>query len=98
VDSGDIVADRRYIFRTVSEDVLMAERKFTKGCPEWRMFQEYYQLVQAYYLPENSEGYCGEVYEAFAGFARRYKNIPLAKHLGIAFSSYAEEIVQGNQQ
>lgn len=74
----------------------MAERKFTKGCPEWLMFQEYYQLVQKYYLPESNDKYLEESVDAFRDFAKKYKNIPLAKHLGVAFSGYVEAVLKGD--
>lgn len=75
----------------------MAERKFTKGCPEWLMFQDYYKLVQKYYLPDISDKYLDDMIGEFGMFSKKHRNIPLAKHLGIAFSSYAEEILKGEQ-
>ena len=69
----------------------MAEQKFQKGSEEWMMFQEYYQIVQKFYLPEKEDPYWKELHDAVTGFEKKY-SIPLAKHLSVAMYKAMDEV------
>ena len=73
----------------------MAERKFTKGCPEWLMFQDFYRFVQSYYLPENREEYWISCIDSISELFRKHKNVPLTKHILLGFLNYIEEASKG---
>lgn len=76
----------------------MAERKFTKGCPEWLMFQDFYRFVQSYYLPENHEIYWESCIDSISELHKKYKEVPVAKHLFLGFLNYAEEVLKGKNE
>ena len=69
----------------------MAEQKFQKGSEEWMMFQEYYQIVQRFYLPEESDKYWEELHESVTTFEKKY-SIPLAKYLAVAMYKAMDEV------
>ena len=76
----------------------MAERKFIKGCTEWLMFQDFYRFVQTYYLPENRETYWESCIDEIDEIRKKYKTIPLSKHLLLGFLNYAEEVLKGEKE
>ena len=65
-----------------------AEQKFTKGSEEWMMFQEYYQIVQRFYLPEESDKYWGGLHDALTTFGNEYGRF--AKKLALAYMNEME--------
>ena len=76
----------------------MAERKFTKGCQEWMMFQDFYRFVQSYYLPENMEGYWTSCIDSVSELHKAHKEVPLAKHLLLGFLNHIEEVSKGQNE
>ena len=74
----------------------MAEQKFTKGSEAWMMFQEYYQLVQKFYVPENVDKYWEELHSAVTTFEKKY-SVPLAKHLAVAMYRTMDEVFNSVQ-
>lgn len=74
----------------------MAERKFTKGCPEWLMFQDFYKFVQMYYLPEKKEVYWDSCIDSISELQKKYKTVPIAKHLFLGFLNYAEDVLKAS--
>lgn len=63
----------------------MASKKFQKGSEEFMMFQEYYGLVQKYYVVEKDNfDYWKNAREEAVAFAEKYKEIPLAVSLSVA--------------
>lgn len=76
----------------------MSERKFTKGCPEWLMFQDFYRFVQSYYLPDNHDVYWESCIDSISELHKKYKEVPVAKHLFLGFLNYAEEVLKGKNE
>ena len=73
-----------------------AEQKFQKGSEEWMMFQEYYKIVQEFYIPEDTDKYWGGLHEAVTTFEKKY-SIPLAKHLAVAMYRTMDEVFNSVQ-
>ena len=70
----------------------MASVKFQKGSEEWMMFQDYFKLVQDYYIPEDTDEYWEEVIREVDIFAKKYQgNVPLARGIALAFVTTLEE-------
>ena len=70
----------------------MASVKFQKGSEEWMMFQDYYKLVQKYYIPEDTDEYWEEVVKEVDIFVKKYQaNVPLARNIALAFANTLEE-------
>lgn len=70
----------------------MAEVKFDKGSEEWMMFVEYWQMCQKFWKPEDSDKYWQELINAINEFYEKFKHIPLAKKLALAFGDTQDEI------
>ena len=69
----------------------MAEIKFQKGSEEWLMFQEYYKIIQKYYIPESNDSYWDSVVEEIDGFCKKYQQVPLSRKIAMAFLKTMEE-------
>lgn len=77
----------------------MADIKFQKGSEEWLMFQEYYKIIQKYYIPESNDIYWDSVVEEMDGFCKKYQQVPLAKKIAMAFlKTMEEELKKGNHE
>lgn len=63
----------------------MAEVKFQKGSEEWLMFQDYYKIIQKYYIPESNESYWDALVEEMDVFCKKYQQVPLARKIAMAF-------------
>lgn len=74
----------------------MAEQKFTKGSEEWMMFQEYYQLVQKFYVPENVDNYWKELHDALTDFGNKYGRF--AKKLALAYMNEMEQKLKDSKK
>ena len=72
----------------------MASVKFGKDSQEWKMFTEYWQLVQKYYEIEKNDNYWNEMMKEFAEFGKKYKDIPLSKPLAIGFVDTRDKLFQ----
>lgn len=68
----------------------MAEHKFPKGSPEWLMFQDYYKLCQKYWVAENADVYWKGIVADAGDFLKKYKEVPLAEGLYLAFVTTQE--------
>ena len=69
----------------------MAEVKFDKGSEEWQMFVEYWQMCQKFWEPEVTEEYWQQLVKAMNDFYEKFKNIPLARKLAVAFGDTQDE-------
>lgn len=77
----------------------MAEIKFQKGSEEWLMFQEYYKIIQKYYIPESNDIYWDSVVEEMDGFCKKYQQVPLARKIAMAFlKTMEEELEKGKNE
>lgn len=77
----------------------MAEIKFQKGSEEWLMFQEYYKIIQKYYIPESNDSYWDSVVEEMDGFCKKYQQVPLARKIVMAFlKTMEEELKKGKNE
>ena len=77
----------------------MAEIKFQKGIEEWLMFQDYYKIIQKYYIPESNDSYWDDVVEEMDGFCKKYASVPLAKKIAMAFlKTMEEELKKGKNE
>ena len=64
-------------------------KTFAKGSPEQKMFKEFYELIQAYYIPEDNDDYWENFVNAADKFAKN--NPKIARKLVAAFSKYLED-------
>ena len=77
----------------------MAEIKFQKGSEEWLMFQDYYKIIQKYYIPESNDSYWDSVVEEMEGFCKKYNQVPLARKIAMAFlKTMEEELKKGKNE
>ena len=67
----------------------MAGVKFPKGSKEWCMFQDYWQICQRLYVPEDNEDYWKSVVKESGDFNKKYK-MPFATSLILAFVNELE--------
>ena len=73
----------------------MASVKFQKGSKEWAMFQEYWRICQAYWIPEpNNDDYWKNLFDDVNGFHNKYKDIPLSQHIALGFLDAINELTK----
>lgn len=63
----------------------MAAVKFEKGSEEWTMFQQYYILIQKYYIPDDTDKYWEDVIAEMGEFIKKYEKVPLARKIAMGF-------------
>ena len=66
----------------------MAQVRFEKQSEEWLMFREYFEIVQRFYLPEESDKYWEELHDALTTFGNEYGRF--AKKLALAYMNEME--------
>lgn len=64
------------------------KKEFARGGAEQKMFREFYELAQNYYIPEHSDAYWEAYIRDTNNFAKN--NIPLARELVLALTHYLE--------
>lgn len=64
---------------------------FDKNADGWKMLQDYYILVQKYYIPEDTDEYWESVIAEMDKFAKKYSSVPLARKITMAFIQTLEE-------
>lgn len=62
----------------------MASQRFEKGSEMFFMFQDYWKLVQKFYIPEDNDQYWADFHESVNDFYRRY-HTEYAKSLATSF-------------
>lgn len=70
----------------------MASVKFKRGDVEFEIMSEYWKLMEAHYIPENSQEYWTKTIDAVNAFAKKYDKYPLARRLAIALMDYLDEV------
>ena len=70
----------------------MTSIRFNKECYEWNMFGEYWQLVQKYYIAEDTDSYWENCINDFKCFIEKYKT-NFSRELAIAFLNNVEKQV-----
>lgn len=68
----------------------MAGKKFEKGSEEFRFFGEFWQMVQKYYLPDNSGEYWTPLLTDAAMLGKKYDGL-FFKCIIQGFLDYAEK-------
>lgn len=76
----------------------MATVKFEKDSLEWKMLNDFWQLMQNFYVPEDSDAYWEEQIKATDEFMKAYKVHPMARRLAISFHNYLEEKYKENKK
>lgn len=76
----------------------MASIKFPKGCSEWLMFQDFWKIVQEHWLIEDKQSYWNKLVKDLGEFNTKYAEVPLSKHLMIAFLDTQEEKLKTTQE
>lgn len=70
----------------------MAEYRFNKGTSERAMFNDYWELCQKFYEPEDKDEYWQELVDAIDEFDRKYqRNCSLAIYICSAYVTFLEE-------
>lgn len=69
----------------------MATVKFEKDSLEWKMLNDFWLLMQNYYLPEDSDDYWESEIHDTDEFMKAYKDHPMARRLAISLHNYLEE-------
>lgn len=69
----------------------MSSKKFDKGSAEWAMFQDFWKLTQAFYIPEENQEYWAKFIDASDEFYEKHKAVPLSKKLSLALADALEE-------
>lgn len=73
----------------------MAGKKFEKGSEEFRFFGEFWQMVQKYYLPDNSGEYWTPLLTDAAMLGKKYDGI-FYRNIIQGFINYAEQYCKEN--
>ena len=63
---------------------------FARGGEEQKMFKEFYELAQDYFIPEHNDAYWESYVRDLNKFVKN--NIPFARELAMALTSYLEKI------
>ncbi len=72
----------------------MAETKFIKGSLEFDLFQDYWKMIQKYYITEETEAYWKAVCDDIGNFSKRYEKTSaeeLARALALAAMHFFDE-------
>lgn len=69
----------------------MASKKFEKGSEEFLFFMEFWQMVQKYYIPEDSDEYWDDLLSQAAKLTKKYQG-SFYSLLTMAFIDYVERI------
>lgn len=71
----------------------MASKTLGKDTPEFKMFGEYFNLVQKFYLHERTDEYWNALVESGNEFFNKWqKEVPLSRELVNAFLNYQERM------
>jgi hypothetical protein len=63
----------------------MASKRFSKDTEEFMMFQEFWQLCQKYWEPEDNDSYWENVAADSSTFTKKYSGSVFAKEVSMAF-------------
>ncbi len=76
----------------------MAAVKFNKGSEQWMLFMDFWQLCQKHWKVEQTDKYWENVIADSNSFAEKYKSIPLARNIALAFLNTQEEIYRREKE
>lgn len=83
----------------------MASAKIEKGSEEWQVFMDYWQFIQKYYSPDNTDSWWDEVVKAGESLINKYKGMEIeerARQLVLShlhgWKSHTERRNQRNEQ
>jgi hypothetical protein len=68
----------------------MKNNKFSKNSIEWRMFGDIYQLVERYWMPEDSDEYWQAVVDSVDKISDKYNNTSAQLFVNIILSAFVE--------
>lgn len=64
----------------------MAAVKFQKGSEEFMMFQDFWNLCQKFWIPEDDDSYWEALVNEINIFLQKYQFLHIAKELAMSFS------------
>lgn len=71
----------------------MATKSLTRDTPEFKMFGEYYQLVQKFYIVERTDEYWDALVKEGNEFFDKWKDsVPISRELVNALLNYQERM------
>ena len=73
----------------------MASKRFDKDSEEFKFFADFWKMVQAYYVPEDSDEYWDSLLSASALMGKKYQG-KLYKCMIQGFLDYAEAMNKEN--
>ena len=71
--------------------VRMAGVRFEKGSEEWALFMDFWQICQKYWGVEDNDDYWQEFLKDADVFYKKYRSIPFAGRVIIAFIETQEQ-------
>jgi hypothetical protein len=76
----------------------MASVKFGKDSREWALFRDFWKLCQDYWNVEyDNNVYLTQMIDDFKDLSNnRYKDIPFAVHLSVAFMDYVDRQIKSH--
>lgn len=67
---------------------------FAKESAEMVMFREFYNIIQKYWIPEDTESYWHELIDDSNAFIEKFRHTcPLSRKLIVAFNNQQEEVM-----
>ena len=73
----------------------MLKKKLDKATKEFEMFQEYWKIIQDFYIPEETDEYWEEINRTLNEFSRRHGKF--AYDLAIAFLDEQDRKIKGRK-
>ena len=68
---------------------------FSKDSAEMLMFRDFYNIIQKYWVPENTEEYWQGLIDESNAFIERFRHTcPLSRKLIVAFNNQQEEVMK----
>ena len=70
---------------------------FSKDSAEMLMFRDSYNIIQQYWVPENTEEYWQGLIDESNAFIERFRHTcPLSRKLIVAFNNQQEEVMRND--
>ena len=73
-------------------------KTFSKDSAEMLMFRDFYNIIQKYWVPENTEEYWQGLIDESNAFIERFRHTcPLSRKLIVAFNNQQEEVMKNGE-
>ena len=76
------------MLQTIFLEVEMKNNKFSKNSIEWRMFGDIYQLVERYWIPEDSDEYWQAVVDSIDKISDKYNETSAQLFVNMFLSTF----------